>query len=272
LLDRPLVPRDLWPQLELLITWRGGFCPHFEPYLEDCFGKVRIRAPIFAASEAVIAIPLADEMRGGVPALESTFFEFRPVGEESDRTLLVHELEPDGTYELIVSAPNGMYRYAIGDLVEVEGRVNACPTIVFRSRKGRTSSLTGEKLTELQVEDAVAQTARRLGFAPIHFLISAQLGAVPHYVLSLEWARPLPSRSAGEQFTEAVDELLGALNLEYRAKRASQRLAALTLHEVNPGEFDRLQALGLSSGNAANFKLPHLTSEAVHQRLAELLR
>jgi hypothetical protein len=271
-LGRPLRPTDLWPELELLVTWRGGTCDLYAPYLREAFGPVRIRAPIFAASEGVIAIPLRDEHRGGVLALESTFFEFRPLGETGDRTVLADELELGKTYELILTAPTGMFRYLIGDLVEVDGREGACPTITFLARKGRTSSLTGEKLTELQVELAVVGAAEKLGARPLHFVLSPEIAKVPSYVLVLEWSRPPPPIQVAAEFARAVDQRLKELNVEYEAKRSSERLGPIRAREVAPGEFERLQAAGLSGGQAANFKLPHLASAKVHGELRELCR
>lgn len=271
-LGRPLRPPDLWPGLELLVTWRGGTCQLYEPFLREHFGPVRIRAPIFAASEGVVAIPLADEMAGGVPALASTFFEFRPLDETGNRTLLVDELEPGGRYELVLSSPAGMYRYLIGDIVEVEGRYESCPTIRFVARKGRTSSLTGEKLTELQVEDAVARASAEIGRAPMFWVLSPLLSARPSYVLCVEWGPDPAPPEAGLALARSVDEELARLNVEYRSKRSSDRLGPVTLVETGPGEFERLQAGGLSDGRAANFKLPHLASEPLHERLRALGR
>jgi hypothetical protein len=267
-LGRSLRPRDLWPNLELLVTWRGGTCHLYEPFLQELFGPVRLRAPIFAASEGVIAIPLADDMAGGVPAVSSTFLEFRPLDETGDRTYLLDELDQGARYELILTAPNGMFRYLIGDIVEVEGRFGKCPTLRFVARKGRTSSLTGEKLTELQVEDAVRRASSALGMSPLFWLLSAKFGALPCYVLSVEWGgQGAPRAHRGAHLAAQVDRELGQLNVEYSAKRDSDRLGPIELQEVATGEFERLQARGLSGRGAANFKLPHLSGEPLHESL-----
>ena len=272
-LGRPLAARDLWPALDLLVTWRGGTCHLFEPHLRMAFGDVRIRAPIFAASEGVVAIPLSDADLGGVPAIESSFFEFLPAPFDGTDTLLLHELEQGATYELVLTSPTGMARYRIGDLVRVDGRyggaAGAIPTFHFLSRKGRTSSVTGEKLTELQVEEAVSSAARRVGAQPIHFLLSAQVDALPYYVLSVDLG---PGDGAvAVALALAVDEQLAALNIEYKAKRTSDRLGPIRARRVRQGAFERLQAGGLSGGGAINFKLSHLSADPVHERLEELL-
>lgn len=269
-LGRPVRARDLWPQLSLLVTWRGGTCHLFEPHLREAFGDVRIRAPIFAASEGVVAIPLADADLGGAPAIESSFFEFLPEPFDGTETLLLHELEVGKRYELIFTSPTGMARYRIGDLVQVDGRVGTTPTFHFLSRKGRTSSVTGEKLTELQVEEAVSSGARDVGVQPIHFVLSAQVDALPYYVLSVDVGpTALAEPSDAHRLAAAVDAHLGRLNVEYKSKRSSDRLGPIRLRRVRHGAFERLIASGLSGGGAVNFKLSHLSSEPVHQRLEE---
>jgi hypothetical protein len=269
-LGRGIAARDLWPQLALLVTWRGGTCQLFEPHLKRAFGdEVRIRAPIFAASEGVVAIPLADADLGGAPAIESSFFEFLPEAGSGTDTLLLHELEEGRRYELVLSAPTGMTRYRIGDLIEVDGRVGRTPSFHFLARKGRTSSLTGEKLTELQVEESVSQVAERLAARPVHFLLSAHFDALPYYVLSLDFGAQVPQPAVLADFERLVDEALGERNIEYRAKRESARLGPVRLQRVRPGEFERLQAGGLSGGGAINYKLAHLSSEPIHRHLVE---
>ncbi|MEO6951022.1 MAG: GH3 auxin-responsive promoter family protein [Polyangia bacterium] len=275
-LGRPISARDLWPNLALLVTWRGGTCHLFEPHLRAAFGDVRIRAPIYAASEGVVALPLADADLGGAPAVESTFFEFLPEPFDGTSTLLLHELQQGKRYELIFTSPTGMTRYRIGDLVQVDGLANGTPTFHFLARKGRTSSVTGEKLTELQVEQAVSNACSRLHLSPVHFMLSPQIEALPYYVLSVDFGTGLGTglgaglgadTAAVSQLAAAVDEQLMQLNVEYEAKRSSARLGPLVLRRCKRGSFEALQASGLSGGGAVNFKLSHLTGEPVHERL-----
>ncbi len=87
------------------------------------------------------------------------------------------------------------------------------------------------------------------------------------YVLSVEWGTTRPTDLQG--FADAVDREMDDLNIEYCAKRVSDRLGPIVLKTVAPGEFASLQARGLSSKSAANFKLPHLSSTPLHEELAE---
>jgi hypothetical protein len=151
----------------------------------------------------------------------------------------------------------------------VGGREGGTPCFHFLARKGRTSSLTGEKLTELQVEEAVSAAAQAVGVMPVHFLLSAQFDSLPYYVLSVDLGPASDAPGAAAGLAARVDEELARLNVEYRAKRESSRLGAVQPRRVRPGEFERLQAGGLSGGGAVNFKLAHLSSEPVHERLEE---
>ncbi len=267
-LGRPLTPRDLWPNLEVLLTWRSGACGAYAPFLLERYGDVSIRGLLFAASEGVMGIPTDASMTGAVPAVGCGFFEFRPADSDGDDTLLLHELQQGQRYELILTSFSGLCRYLIGDLVEVDGEVRGCPVLRFLARKGKTCSMTGEKLTELQVEEAMRRVETALGVAPAFYLLSGQLAEVPYYVLTAEW--PDPSRAAELTFRAAalLDAELVKENIEYAAKRDSQRLGPPVGQSVAQGGFERLYEAGASRG-ANLFKLPHLTAEPLHERLTQ---
>ena len=71
--------------------------------------------------------------------------------------LLAHELEVGRRYGVVLSGANGLYRYDLNDVVEVQGRHHRAPLLAF-VRKGRDmTSITGEKLHVNHVRDAVRQ-------------------------------------------------------------------------------------------------------------------
>ena len=58
------------------------------------------------------------------------------------------EIEANKKYELIITTSGGLYRYCIGDIIEVISIENNVPYIKFAGRKGAVSDLFGEKLEE----------------------------------------------------------------------------------------------------------------------------
>ncbi len=90
-----------------------------------------------------------------------------PGGEEITLALRAHELEVGCEYFVLLTTSAGLYRYQLGDLVRVVGRVNAAPLIEFLNKGEHTCSLAGEKLTEHQVILAMDAAARRLARVPV---------------------------------------------------------------------------------------------------------
>ncbi len=55
------------------------------------------------------------------------------------RPQLTHELERGGLYTVVVTTRGGLYRYQLGDLIEVTGHIRGCPLIRFIGRQGYVS-------------------------------------------------------------------------------------------------------------------------------------
>ena len=85
-----------------------------------------------------------------LPAAPGVLYEFLAVGSET-ALLGARELQPGGTYEMVVSHGYGLRRYATGDLFRVERVVAGLPDLRFLGRRGLGWSFTGEKLTAEQI-------------------------------------------------------------------------------------------------------------------------
>lgn len=234
--------RRVWEQLELVVCWRSrGVAPYLR-LLEPAAAGVAGRDYITQASEAIVAIPVRDGESGGLLAHTSHFFEFIPESEvetPQPATRLAHELEEGQTYEVVVTTGGGLYRYRLGDLLRVSGFEAGVPHLEFLTRKGQTSSLTGEKLTERQVLDA-AETLAREDWTPERFLCFPRSAPLPHYGVLVSLPADLKS-AALAVWLGRLDRELGARNGEYAAKRGSGRLGPPRALEVVPEAFDRLR-------------------------------
>src|SRR6185369_1456475 len=91
------------------------------------------------ATEAFVSIPW--EAQHPV-AVMSHFFEFASANGE---ILLAHELRHGETYSVIVTTAGGLWRYRLGDLVEVDGLAAATPSLRFLGRGTSVTDLCGEK-------------------------------------------------------------------------------------------------------------------------------
>ena len=248
--DGLLLPGDYWPDLGLIGCWKGGTVGHYLEKFDHWFNPDGTRAvPVrdwgYLSSEARGSIPLSDEGSKGVLTVATNFFEFAAVDDvesnpdnpDSWPFLTVADLEMGGEYYIFVTTTSGLYRYDINDVVQVAGRYQQTPEIVFL-RKGRgMTNITGEKLSVNQVIDAVQNASRVTGLMPAHFKAEADTGR-SRYVLRMEFAG-----STEEQqqiaFLGEVDRYLKQVNIEYKAKRDSARLGAPVMHVMREGWYER---------------------------------
>jgi hypothetical protein len=229
--------KRLWPALEQAICWCSRIVQPYYRQLSPYLAGVSERDYITQSSECIMAIPLEDGASGGALAYQSHFFEFIPETEiesENPETRFAWELEQGESYEPVVTTGGGLYRYRTGDCVQVNGFLAQVPVIEFLCRTGRTSSITGEKLTEFQVSEAARRTRESCGLAPREILCFPRSGRLPHYGVLLNWMDEYAAediavhRQEIRRWIKEFDSQLSCINSEYGDKCASGRLGALT--------------------------------------------
>ena len=243
--------KDLWPELDLIICWHSQVV---QPYFEQLSAYIRdipTRDYITQSSECMMAVPIRDFQSGGLLAHTAHFFEFIPECEVNSReptTRFAWQLEKGQRYELVVTTGGGLYRYRMGDCIQVNDFQGAVPVVEFLYRFGRTSSITGEKLTEFQVLRAARVTTESLGFSPDEFLCFPCGGHQPHYAVALE--------SSVEDITDEqlinwvllFDEQLKDVNSEYEDKRNSGRLGEMTVFRSDVGRLRESRMMARAQG------------------------
>ena len=120
-------------------------------------------------------------------------------------------------------------------------------------QKGKgVTSITGEKLYEGQVLDAVAAAlAEGHWRTPFYIVLADRDQAV--YTLYLE------GTPDADDLASALDRRLQSSNIEYASKRASGRLRPLRVRPLPAGAGDRYRAHRVAAGQRdAQFKYLHL--------------
>lgn len=227
-----LRPRKCWPLLQALGVWCGGSAAAYIPKLKQVFEGITIRDHGLHASEGRMTLPLEDESCAGLLEIQTHFFEFMPVTEaESDRpnVLEAHELQEGAEYFILLTTSSGLYRYNIRDVVRCTGFYGTTPFLEFRHKGAHISSITGEKLAESQVVEAVNAAAATIGLKFSLFTLTPLWGQPPSYMLYLWWDKACQADSETElnRLAAIVDQHLSSANEEYRDKRQSGRLGSI---------------------------------------------
>jgi hypothetical protein len=246
-----LVLGECWPELTLIACWLGGSAGIQAGHLAAHFGPGVARRDLgLLASEGRLTIPVEDGSPAGVLAVHASFFEFVPEDEmdqAAPRTLLCHELELGRRYDVILTGGNGLYRYDLNDIVEVQGFHRRTPKVAF-VRKGRDMlNITGEKLHLNHVLHAMRASERATGLAAWQFRLIPDVPA-SRYDLLVELARPGAGERPLDAFAAAFDRALGEVNVEYASRRGSERLHAPRLFVMRAGWSERLCRAEIAGG------------------------
>lgn len=262
---------EVWPNLEVFFHGGIAFEPYRHQYEEICDMDKMHFLDTYNASEGFFAVQSDWETEAMLLLLDvGVFYEFLPVEESESKTPEVYpiwEVEKGRTYELIITAANGLWRYRLGDTVTIE-QLNPVKIKIA----GRTRSYInafGEELMVHNADHAIALTEQETGDQVLNYTaapVYAQGGSRGHHQWLIEFAHK-PANE--ERFMQLLDQHLREANSDYDAKRTGDIfLAPPTLVIAPTGLFDRwLASTGKLGGQR---KVPRLSNnrELIDQMLA----
>ena len=246
-----LYPKDFWPWLQYLSTWK---CANTKIYMDkymDQFDwdKTYYQELGYIATECRFGFSL-DESNESVLFPQFHYYEFVEESElDSPRKhfLQIDELEHGKRYCAYVTTYSGLFRYNMNDLVEVGGRFKNTPTVHMVSKVNGIVSMTGEKLYEPQFMNAVHQAEEETGIKTKFFVGFADVEE-SKYHFYYEFEDEDVTQETAEAFTKVVDEKLQHINLEYESKRQSFRLHDPETHILLSNAYARFKAACLKDG------------------------
>jgi hypothetical protein len=259
-----LTPASVWPNLSFVITARGGTSNFYFERFPRYFGNTPVFGGIYASSEAAFGTCYEFNNDKTILAIENAFYEFIPEDQwqvDQPKTLLAEEVKPKERYRILVTNYNGLYRYDIGDVVEVLGFYEKAPLIVFRHRLGGLISSTTEKTTEFHAIQVMQRLQREFNLSLEGFCITLSEDEVPaHYLVNIELT-PSYTLSNPLAFLERFDFRLKEIHTSYANKRPEQ-VPAPRLRILTPGSFATLRQRLMQRGTTdSQLKLPHITED-----------
>ncbi len=224
----------LWPQLKLISCWDSVIAADGAAGLKSRFPNTLIQGKGLLATEAPMTVPLI-AAKGQVPLLNEVFFEFE---DSQGQCHALHQLKIGETYEVIISQQGGLYRYRMGDRVQVTHYFLKTPCLKFVGRGKDISDLVGEKLNIQFVSNAISQLnlseSQFQSLVPVH-------EPKPHYMLLLDRA---------EKEASSISQQLESLLCEshhYQLARQLDQLAPARVI-VSSTAAEQLSAKKMASG------------------------
>ncbi len=252
---------EVWPNLEVFFHGGIAFEPYRQQYEEICDMSKMHFMDTYNASEGFFAVQSDWSSEAMLLLLDvGVFYEFLPVEESDSETPEVYpiwEIEARRTYELIITAANGLWRYRLGDTVTVE-QLNPVKIRIA----GRTRSFInafGEELMVYNADHAITLAAQETDAKVLNYTaapVFAQGNKRGHHQWLIEFAREPQDK---DRFMQLLDQHLREVNSDYDAKRTGDIfLAPPTLVVATTGLFDRwLASTGKLGGQR---KVPRLNN------------
>lgn len=252
---------DVWPRLEVFFHGGIAFGPYREQY-RAITDPARMRyLETYNASEGFFAVQDTLDAAGMLLLLDcGVFYEFIPVdlsGDYEGKPVPAWEVEQGKIYEMIISSCNGLWRYRIGDTVQIQSTSPLRITIA-----GRTKcyiNAFGEELMVHNADAALAEACRKTGAAVLNYTaapVYAVSGTRGRHQWLIEWATEPQSV---EDFADILDAELQKQNSDYQAKRSGGIfLDRLSITNARSGLFDDwLASTGKLGGQR---KVPRLSN------------
>lgn len=252
---------EVWPNLEVFFHGGIAFAPYREQYEKICDMSKMHFLDTYNASEGFFAVQSDWETTAMLLLLDvGVFYEFIPIEDIDSSTPEVYpiwEIEVGKTYELVITACNGLWRYRIGDTVTIE---QTHPVKIKIA--GRTKSFInafGEELMVHNADDAITAASAATGAEVLNYT-AAPVYAGDNTHGRHEWLIEFSTKPADPAaFMRALDERLQQVNSDYAAKRSGNIfLDAPTLVIAEEGLFDRW--LGSTGKLGGQRKIPRLSN------------
>ena len=230
---------ELWPNLTFYV--HGGVA--MEPYkkgFEKLLGKPLTYIETYLASEGFLAYQSRQDTRGMQLVINNNiFFEFVPFDDnnfdndgnilEHAKPLMIHEVEENKDYAILISTNAGTWRYAIGDTVRFIDKSRN--EIIITGRTKHFLSLVGEHLSVDNMNRAIEIASEKLNISIPEFTVTG----IPYgNFFAHKWYIATNDKVDTKRLAEIIDQSLQQLNDDYEVERkhALKALEVMVLPET----------------------------------------
>ena len=217
---------DIWPNFGFLI--HGGVA--FEPYkkgFEKLLGKPIVYIENYLSSEGFIAYKDRQYAEGLKLVTDvNMFFEFVLFNDNNfdadgnikpnAEALMLHEIELEKQYAILLTTNAGNYRYIIGDTIKLVNKERN--EIVITGRTKHFLSLVGEHLSVDNMNKAIQIACEKLNISIPEFCVA---GKPYESFFAHHWYIACDSKVDVANLKSIIDTELCALNEDYEVERKS---------------------------------------------------
>ena len=254
------VVRNIWPNIMYIATVTGGNFSIYDDKVNYYTDNLPIYSPVYAATEGTIGInPYIKKIRY-IIIPDTVFYEFIPFEEidnDNPKTLLINELKVGEKYEIVITNYAGLYRYRLGDIVNVVSYYNDAPEIEFVCRKNQVLNMVSEKTNEEQLTTAIKNSMKK--FNLMDYTTIPDNSITPgRYVFYCEFKEKL-SKEEVNLLEKKLDKELRKSNLAYDRARNNKKLGEIKIIVLNNDTFKLVSEALFKKGVSKNqIKIPRV--------------
>ncbi|MFN6038339.1 MAG: GH3 auxin-responsive promoter family protein [Bacteroidota bacterium] len=253
--------QEVWPNLEVYFHGGMNFTPYrnqFNFLLKDLNMSY---LQLYNATEGFFGIQFDKDSDEMLLMLDyGIYYEFIPLEEtekESPKTVHLSQLRVGFQYEMVISTTAGLWRYRLGDVIQITSTIPYKFVITGRTRQ--CINVYGEKLMVQHAEQALTEVSAKFKTSVVDFTVSVDFENSRH-----EWYVELTDYTFEENnFIKNLDDSLRSLNLDYKLKRENDLIMkSPIIHFVECNTFyNWMKNKGKLGGQN---KVPRLSSSREH--------
>ncbi|KAK6252968.1 hypothetical protein QUC31_014688 [Theobroma cacao] len=272
-----LIPK-LWPNAKYVYSIMTGSMQPYSKKLRHYAGTLPLVSAEYGSTESWIGVNLDPSLHpkdvtfAVIPTF--SYFEFIPLYRQEqdwtsgavdfieDKPVPLSQVKVGQKYEIVLTTFTGLYRYRLGDVVEVAGFHNGTPKLNFICRRKLILTVNIDKNTEKDLQLVVERGSQLLSkyrAELVDFTSYADVVHQPgHYIIYWEIKGDVEERVLGECCREMDASFV---DHGYVVSRRTNSIGPLELCIVERGTFKKILDHFIGNGAAlSQFKTPRCTS------------
>lgn len=257
---------DIWKNLAVYTHGGVSFAPYRKSF-DKLLGKPITYIETYLASEGFIAFQSRPNAEMDLVLNQGIFVEFIPFNEKNfnadglpkpnAETLMIHQVEENKEYAILLSTCAGAWRYLIGDTVKFVNKNRN--EIIITGRTKHFLSLCGEHLSVDNMTKAVLSVSNELNFRVDEFTVVG----IPHDTLfAHQWYIGTDKEVDENLLKERLDATLKDLNDDYKVERSAALKEIFVKTLPNQVFYDWMRNKGKVGGQS---KFPRVLKASQHE-------
>lgn len=233
-----------WPKLSLIQCVKTQSTIFYLDRLFELIGKeIPTRDPGIYASEGRISLGIVNNSRNGIIVANTSFFEFCELKANATfkEPVCINKIKKGRKYKVLITTMEGLYRYDIGDIVQVRGFRKRLPIIRYADRDNYIN-VAGENMSEINVVRCTQEELKKHNIEPLHFTICPSITSAkekPRYDVLLEMSNSVNMKKL-TTFANNLEKNLQKKVVTYKkARNEFGRLEPLSVSLVKNGEYQK---------------------------------